>query len=146
MCKIVNLSKTLTTDNAVFFTWICRKSQKMCQPRGKNDLIPGILPWEDCILDNTIPTEIEITSRNSENSISWSKNWISEAKTSKKLNLQKWTLFSSISNSCRDMSNSLNSPVCHVVKITSQIPVYLEIENRFKVFLSVVPTVFILWK
>jgi len=40
------------------------------------------------------------------------------AKKSKKHNLQKWTLFSSIANRFRDMSNSLNSPFCHVVKIT----------------------------
>ena len=32
------------------------------------------------------------------------------------------------------MSISLNSPISHVVKITSQIRVYLEIEDRFKVF------------
>ena len=58
----------MTTDYAVFFTRICRKSQNMCQPHdGKNDLILEILPWEDGILDNTIPTEIEITSQNSEN-------------------------------------------------------------------------------
>ena len=31
------------------------------------------------------------------------------------------------------MSISLNSPVSHVVKITSQIPVYLEIEDRFPI-------------
>ena len=37
----------------------------------------------------------------------------------------------SISNSFRDMSNSLNSPVSHVVKITSQIPIYLQSENLF---------------
>ena len=54
------------------------------------------------------------------------KKWISAAKTSKKHNLQKWYLFSSISNSFRDISNSLNSPLSHVVKITSQIHVYLE--------------------
>ena len=63
----------------------------------------------------------------------WPKNWISAPKSSKKHNLQKWTLFSSISNSFRDMTNSLNSPVSHVVKITSQIPVYLEIEDRFPI-------------
>ena len=31
------------------------------------------------------------------------------------------------------MSISLNSPVSHVVKITWQIPVYLEIEDRFPI-------------
>ena len=31
------------------------------------------------------------------------------------------------------MSISLNSSVSHVVKITSQIPVYLEIEDRFPI-------------
>ena len=31
------------------------------------------------------------------------------------------------------MTNSLNSPVSHVVKITSEIPVYLEIEDRFPI-------------
>ena len=35
----------------------------------------------------------------------WSKKWISASKTSKKHNLQKWDLYSSIS-SFRDMSNS----------------------------------------
>ena len=29
------------------------------------------------------------------------------------------------------MSNSLNSPVSHVLKITPQIPVYFEIQDRF---------------
>ena len=72
-------------DYAVFFTRICRKSQKICQPHGKNDLIPEILPWEDGILDNTIPTEIEITSRNSENSISWSKIGFQKQKLQKNL-------------------------------------------------------------
>ena len=81
-----------------------------------------------------IPTEISLMGRNLQNEICWSKNWISAPKTSKKHNLQKWTLFSSISNSFRDMSNSLNSPVSHVVKITSQIPVYLQTENLFTVW------------
>ena len=31
------------------------------------------------------------------------------------------------------MGNSLNSPVSYIVKITSQIPVYLEIEDRFPI-------------
>ena len=31
------------------------------------------------------------------------------------------------------MGNSLNSPVSYIVKITSQIPVYLEIEDLFPI-------------
>ena len=52
------------------------------------------------------------------------KKWISASKTSKKHNLQKWDLYSSISNSFRDMSNSSNSPLSHVVKIHWEINVY----------------------
>ena len=59
------------------------------------------------------------------------KKWISATKNSKKHNLQKWHLYCSISNSFRDISNSSNSPISHIVKITSQIHVYLEIEDRF---------------
>merc|ERR1711872_577265 len=51
------------------------------------------------------------------------KKWISASKTSKKHNLQKWDPYSSISNSFRDMSNSSNSPISHVVKIRLKIRV-----------------------
>ena len=51
------------------------------------------------------------------------KKWISAPKISKKHNLQKWDLYSSISNSFRDMSNSSNSPISHVVKIRWEIRV-----------------------
>ena len=51
------------------------------------------------------------------------KTWISATKTLKKHNLQQWNLYSSISNSFWDISNSLNLPVSHVVKILWEIHV-----------------------
>ena len=63
-----------------------------------------------------------------------SKKSISTPKSSKKHNLLKWHLYSSISNSFRDISNSLNSPFSHVVKITLQILVYWQTENVFTIW------------
>ena len=37
-----------------FIPRICRKSQKMSQPRRKSDIIPEISQWEKCIFDNTL--------------------------------------------------------------------------------------------
>ena len=92
----------------------------------KSDIIPQKVHYENIVL-SIIPTEISIMGRNMQNKILVPKNWILAPKTSRKHNVQKWTLFSYIFNSFRDMNNSLNSPVSHVIKITSQILVYLEI-------------------